>query len=103
VLMEQLTPPALMETNLFALMEPFFRNQLVMMEIDQFVLTAPLLRNLGEPIVMMGVNQPVLMGTALCVLMELRLRPVRMEVDRLAWMKASPCALMVQALSDGEG
>jgi len=98
VLMEQLTHPVPMETNPSVLMELFFRDLLVMMEIDLFVLTGPLPRNLGDPIVMMEGNQPALMGTVQYVLMVPRLHPVQMEADQHAWMKAGPCVLMGQAL-----
>jgi len=97
VLMEQSTPHVPMETNLFVLMELFFRDLLVMMEIDQFVLMGPPLKNLGDPTVMMGESQPVLMGTVLYVLMVPRLHPVQMEADQHAWMKAGPSVLMGQA------
>jgi len=98
VLMERPTPPVPMETNPSVLMELFFRDLLVMMEIDLFVLTGPLLRNLGDPTAMMVGSQPVLMGTVLYVLMVPRLHPVQMEADQHAWMKAGPCVLMGQAL-----
>jgi len=97
-LMEQPTPPVPMETNPSVLMELFFRDLLVMMEIDQFVLTGPLLKNLGDPTAMMGGSQPALMGTVPYVLMVPRLHPVQMEADQHAWMTAGPCALMGQAL-----
>lgn len=94
VLMEHPIPHVLMEINQSVLMELYFKDPLVKMEIDRLVLMDPFLKNQEDPTAMMVENQCVPMVIAQYVLMELKPHHVLMGRDRGVWMRAGPCVLM---------